>query len=113
VGAGLAACNESTSALDDDERIGPVVAASMTPDPVALGDGGWAFGSGSMSRAATVANGVLYQANMDYMAIESIGDQKDAWSGCWSWRFDDADGGRPERMARSETRHVRRYPRRD
>jgi len=85
VGAGLAACNESTSALDDDERIGPVVAASMTPDPVALGDSGWAF----------------------------IGDQKDAWSGCWSWRFDDADGGRPERMARSETRHARRYPRRD
>jgi hypothetical protein len=49
-----------------------------TPDRVSLGDGGWAFGSGSMSRAAVVANGRLYQANMDYMGFESIGDQKDA-----------------------------------
>jgi hypothetical protein len=49
-----------------------------TPDRLDLGDGGWAFGSGSMSRAAVVANGRLYQANMNYMAFESIGDQKDA-----------------------------------
>lgn len=49
-----------------------------TPDRVDLGDGGWAFGSGSMSRAAVVAKGRLYQANMNYMGFESIGDQKDA-----------------------------------
>jgi hypothetical protein len=49
-----------------------------TLDRVDLGEGGWAFGSGSMSRAAAVANGRLYQANMDYMGFESIGDQKDA-----------------------------------
>lgn len=49
-----------------------------TPDRVDLGDGGWAFGSGSRSRAAVVAKGRLYQANMNYMAFESIGDQKDA-----------------------------------
>ena len=49
-----------------------------TPDRVDLGEGGWAFGSGSMSRAAVVANERLYQANMDYMGFETIGDQKDA-----------------------------------
>jgi hypothetical protein len=48
------------------------------PDRVDLGDGGWAFGSGSTSRAAIVAKGRLYQASMDYMGFESIGDQKDA-----------------------------------
>jgi hypothetical protein len=31
-----------------------------------------------MSRAAAVAKGVLYQASMDYMAVEGIGDRKDA-----------------------------------
>ena len=49
-----------------------------TPDRVDLGEGGWAFGSGGTSRAAVLANGRLYQANMDYMGFESIGDQKDA-----------------------------------
>jgi hypothetical protein len=49
-----------------------------TPDTVALGEGGLAFGSGSMSRAAVVAKGRLYQANMDYMGFETIGDQKGA-----------------------------------
>jgi len=51
---------------------------SATPDRVELGEGGWAFGSGSMSRAAVVSNGRLYQADMSYMGFESIGDQKDA-----------------------------------
>jgi hypothetical protein len=49
-----------------------------TPDRVDLGEGGWAFGSGGMSRAAVLANGRLYQANMDYMGFETIGNQKDA-----------------------------------
>jgi hypothetical protein len=49
-----------------------------TPDRVDLAEGGWAFGSGGMSRAAVVAKGRLYQANMDYMGAETIGDQKDA-----------------------------------
>ena len=49
-----------------------------TPDPVELGESGLAFGSGSMSRAAVVAKGVLYQASMDYMAAEGIGDRKEA-----------------------------------
>jgi hypothetical protein len=49
-----------------------------TPDRVDLGDGGWAFGSGSMSRAAVVAKGRLYQADMSYMGFDTIGDQKDA-----------------------------------
>jgi hypothetical protein len=48
------------------------------PARVDLGEGGWAFGSGSMSRAAIVADGRLYQADMDYMGFGSIGDQKDA-----------------------------------
>ena len=48
------------------------------PAKVDLGDGGYAFGSGSMSRAAIVSKGRLYQADMDYMGFESIGDQKDA-----------------------------------
>jgi hypothetical protein len=48
------------------------------PAKVDLGDGGWAFGSGSMSRAAIVSKGRLYQADMSYMGFESIGDQKDA-----------------------------------
>jgi hypothetical protein len=51
---------------------------AATPDRVELGEGGWAFGSGSMSRAAVVAKGRLYQADMDYMGSETIGDQKDA-----------------------------------
>jgi hypothetical protein len=49
-----------------------------TPDRVDMGEGGWAFGSSAMSRAAVVAKGRLYQANMDYMGFETIGDQKDA-----------------------------------
>lgn len=49
-----------------------------TPDSIALGDGGWAFGSESQSRAAVVARGRLYQASMEYLGFESIGDQKDA-----------------------------------
>lgn len=49
-----------------------------TPDRLDLGEGGWAFGSGGMSRAAVVAKGRLYQANMEYMGLETIGDQKDA-----------------------------------
>jgi hypothetical protein len=49
-----------------------------TPDRVDLGDGGWAFGSNSMSRAAVLAKGRLYQSNMDYMGSETIGDQKEA-----------------------------------
>jgi hypothetical protein len=48
------------------------------PDKVDLGEGGYAFGSGSMSRAAIVSKGRLYQADMSYMGFESIGDQKDA-----------------------------------
>jgi hypothetical protein len=43
-----------------------------------VGEGGWAFGSGSMSRAAVVSKDRLYQADMSYMGFESIGDQKDA-----------------------------------
>ena len=48
------------------------------PDRVELGEGGWAFGSGSMSRAAIVAKGHPYQANMVHMGFESMGDWKDA-----------------------------------
>jgi hypothetical protein len=48
------------------------------PDTVKLGDGGLAFGSGSMSRAAVVAKGRLYQANIQYTGLENIGDRKDA-----------------------------------
>jgi hypothetical protein len=51
---------------------------SATPDRVDVGEGGWAFGSGSMSRAAVVSKGRLYQADMSYMGFESIGNQKDA-----------------------------------
>jgi len=51
---------------------------AATPDSVKLGEGGWAYGSGSRSQAAVVAKGRLYQANMHYMGFESIGDQKDA-----------------------------------
>jgi len=51
---------------------------NATPDPVELGQGGLAFGSGSVSRAAVVANGRLYQASIEYMGLESIGDRKDA-----------------------------------
>ena len=49
-----------------------------TQDRVDLGEGGWAFGSNGMSRAAVVARGRLYQAKMDYMGADSIGDRKDA-----------------------------------
>lgn len=51
---------------------------SAEPDRVELGEGGWAFGSGAVSRAAVVSKGRLYQADMSYMGFESIGDQKDA-----------------------------------
>jgi hypothetical protein len=45
---------------------------------VKLGDGGLAFGSGSVSRAAVVAKGRLYQASIDYFGLEDIGDRKNA-----------------------------------
>jgi hypothetical protein len=51
---------------------------AATPDSVHLGEGGLAVGSGSMSRAAVLAKGRLYQAEMGYMGFGSLGDQKEA-----------------------------------
>jgi len=48
------------------------------PDRIAVGEGGWAYGSSSESKAAAVAGGHLYQAKMNYFLFGSIGDQKDA-----------------------------------
>jgi len=52
--------------------------ADAVPDRIAVGEGGWAYGSSSRSKAAAVAGGRLYQARMNYFMFGSIGDQKDA-----------------------------------
>jgi hypothetical protein len=48
------------------------------PVRIAVGEGGWAYGSSSGSTAAAVAGGRVYRATMNYFAFGSIGDQRDA-----------------------------------
>jgi hypothetical protein len=48
------------------------------PDRIAVGDGGWAYGSGAGSQAAAVAGDHVHRATMEYFGYGSIGDQKDA-----------------------------------
>jgi hypothetical protein len=48
------------------------------PDRITVGEGGWAFGSGSSSHAAAVVGGRVYHAYMDYLFSTTIGDQKEA-----------------------------------
>jgi hypothetical protein len=52
--------------------------ASARPDTVELGEGGWAYGSGSGSEAAVQAGGKVYHARMDYPLSTSTPSQKDA-----------------------------------
>lgn len=47
-------------------------------DRIALGDGGWAYGSGRRSQAAAIVRGRLYTADLEYSGLGSIGDQKEA-----------------------------------
>lgn len=54
------------------------VGANAVPDRIAVGEGGWAYGTSSQSRAAAVAGGHLYLARMNYFMFGSIGGQKDA-----------------------------------
>ena len=51
---------------------------SAQADKIDVGDGGWAYGSNSMSEAAAVARGMIYRAAMDYMGETDIGDKKNA-----------------------------------
>lgn len=48
------------------------------PDRIAVGEGGWAYGSGSFSQAAAVIGDHFHRAKMEYFAYPSIGDQRDA-----------------------------------
>jgi len=52
--------------------------AEAEADRIALGDGGWAYGSGSRSQAAAIVRGRLYTAEIAHLGLEGIGDQKDA-----------------------------------
>lgn len=52
--------------------------AGAEADRIALGDGGWAYGSGSRSQAAALVRGRLYTAEIAHIGLEGIGDQKDA-----------------------------------
>jgi hypothetical protein len=47
-------------------------------DPIALGSGGWAFGSNSRSEAAAVVGSQVWRAKLSYMLAGEIGDQKEA-----------------------------------
>jgi hypothetical protein len=60
------------------ERAKGMLGQSAEPDRIAVGEGGWAFGSNSMSEAAAVARGTIYHAAMDYMGETGVGDKKDA-----------------------------------
>ena len=51
---------------------------SAEADRIDVGEGGWAYGSGSRSEAAAVARGRLYHANMEYFGETTVGDRKDA-----------------------------------
>jgi hypothetical protein len=48
------------------------------PDRIAVGEGGWAYGSGAFSQAAAVVGDHFHRAKMEYFAYPSIGDQRDA-----------------------------------
>ena len=52
--------------------------ADAEADRITLGDGGWAYGSGSRSQAAALVRGRLYTAEIAHLGLEGIGDQKDA-----------------------------------
>jgi hypothetical protein len=47
-------------------------------DRIALGSGGWAFGSNSRSEAAAVFGSQVWRAKLSYMLAGDIGDQKEA-----------------------------------
>ena len=51
--------------------------ADAKPDRVALGGGGWAYGSSTKSDAAVVIGSHAYRATLAYM-LSDLGDQKDA-----------------------------------
>jgi len=48
------------------------------PDKIDVGAGGLAYGSNSLSAAAAVAGPRVWQAKLEYLMSNSIGDQKDA-----------------------------------
>jgi hypothetical protein len=82
-GCGERAAGESAEAKSSGRATAaappsPCPSVADMPDTVKLGDGGLAFGSGSVSRAAVVAKGRLYQASIDYFGLEDIGDRKNA-----------------------------------
>jgi hypothetical protein len=54
--------------------------SSAEVDRIDLGEGGWAFGSNSLSEAAAVAQGWVYHARMEYLGDlgNTIGNKKDA-----------------------------------
>lgn len=52
--------------------------AEAEADRIALGDGGWAYGSGNRSEAAALVRGRLYTAEIQHGGLSGIGDQKDA-----------------------------------
>jgi hypothetical protein len=60
------------------EEVRSANGADAVPDRIAVGEGGWAYGSSSRSTAAAVAGGRVYRATMSYFEFGSIGDQRDA-----------------------------------
>jgi hypothetical protein len=52
--------------------------ADAKADRIALGSGGWAYGSNSRSEAAAVVGSEVWRANLSYMLAGDIGDQKEA-----------------------------------
>jgi hypothetical protein len=55
-----------------------MMGASAQADRIEVGEGGWAFGSGSKSEAAAQADGKLYHARMTYPLSTTIPNRKDA-----------------------------------
>ena len=47
-------------------------------DKIDVGTQGWAYGSNSLSEAATIAGSHVWHARLEYLMSNSIGDQKEA-----------------------------------
>jgi hypothetical protein len=52
--------------------------ASAQADPIQVGEGGWAYGSGSKSEAAARSGGKLYHARMTYPLSTTIPNRREA-----------------------------------
>lgn len=60
------------------QRVKALNGENAEAERLALGSGGWAFGSDSKGEAAAVVGSHVYHAEFGYVGLGSLGDQKDA-----------------------------------